>query len=411
MNVRKIGLIAARDFVATISNRGFVIGLLVMPAMLLIFAVLGPRIANARSPQVRGALVVIDRTGQVAGELKKALDPAAITRRRTEAARRTIAAAAPGVDQTAVSDAAIERAVGSVPALQVVVRPADADIAREKDWLIADQPGDRHLAVVVVQADATVKASGAGDYGGYELYEAPTLDESTESAIHESMQHALVAARLAAGRFDQTAIEAMTNVRRPQPTIVAAKGEQQAQRGVTRVLPLILGVLLFMGVMLGGQTLMTSTIEEKSSRVIEVLLAAASPLELMAGKLIGQLGTGLLVLSVYVGLGFFALYSFASAGLVDPILVAYLLAFFIITYLIFGTFMMWIGAAVDQIADAQALMGPVIVPAWQPLLTMGIGLAAAAGAVWFSAKVFKIGLLMHGKPPDFATLVRWARMA
>jgi len=176
----------------------------------------------------------------------------------------------------------------------------------------------------------------------------------------------------------------------------------------------------------------------------------------MAGKLIGQLGTGLLVLSVYVGLGFFALYSFAVGGLVDPILVVYLLAFFIITYLIFGTFMMSIGAAVDQIADAQALMGPVIVflvapyvmapmiarapnstfavvvsfippvntfammarlasstppPAWQPLLTMGIGLAAAAGAVWFSAKVFKIGLLMHGKPPDFATLVRWARMA
>ena len=40
-----------------------------------------------------------------------------------------------------------------------------------------------------------------------------------------------------------------------------------------------------------------------------------------------------------------------------------------------------------------------------------IGLGAAAAAVWFAAKVFKIGLLMHGKPPDFATLVRWAREA
>jgi hypothetical protein len=44
-------------------------------------------------------------------------------------------------------------------------------------------------------------------------------------------------------------------------------------------------------------------------------------------------------------------------------------------------------------------------------LTVLVGLAAAAAAVWFAAKIFKIGLLMHGKPPDFATLVRWARAA
>jgi ABC-2 type transport system permease protein len=50
-------------------------------------------------------------------------------------------------------------------------------------------------------------------------------------------------------------------------------------------------------------------------------------------------------------------------------------------------------------------------PIWQVLLTMVIGLGAAAAAVWFAAKVFKIGLLMHGKPPTFATLLRWARQA
>ena len=56
------------------------------------------------------------------------------------------------------------------------------------------------------------------------------------------------------------------------------------------MLPFILGMLLFIGVIIGGQTLMTSTVEEKSSRVVEVLLAAVSPFELMAGKLLGQLG-------------------------------------------------------------------------------------------------------------------------
>ena len=50
-------------------------------------------------------------------------------------------------------------------------------------------------------------------------------------------------------------------------------------------------------------------------------------------------------------------------------------------------------------------------PLWQVWLSIGIGVASAFAAVWFAAKVFRIGLLMYGKPPDFATLIRWARAA
>jgi ABC-2 type transport system permease protein len=50
-------------------------------------------------------------------------------------------------------------------------------------------------------------------------------------------------------------------------------------------------------------------------------------------------------------------------------------------------------------------------PLWQVWLSIAIGVASVLAAVWFAAKVFKIGLLMYGKPPDFATLVRWVRAA
>jgi ABC-type Na+ efflux pump permease subunit len=274
--------------------------------------------------------------------------------------------------------------------------------------------------------------------------------------IFEGLRQAIVNARLAASSLDRGAIETTMRVTRPRSIIVATGGEQQSQRAFTRSLPIILGVLMFVGVMVGGQTLMTSTIEEKSSRVIEVLLAAVSPIELMAGKLLGQLGVGLLVLAVYVGLGVLALVQFAMLGLLDPMLVLYLLVFFLITYLVFGALMMSIGAAVNQVAEAQSLMGPIMIllvapyvltpiigrapnstfsviisftppvntfammarlasgappPAWQVWLTVLVGLAAACAAIWFAAKIFKIGLLMHGKPPNVATLIRWARAA
>jgi ABC-2 type transport system permease protein len=50
-------------------------------------------------------------------------------------------------------------------------------------------------------------------------------------------------------------------------------------------------------------------------------------------------------------------------------------------------------------------------PMWQVALTLVVGLAAAVVTTWFAGKVFKVGLLMHGKAPDMRTLVRWAKQA
>jgi ABC-2 type transport system permease protein len=215
-------------------------------------------------------------------------------------------------------------------------------------------------------------------------------------------------------------------------------------------------MLLFMGVMGSGQGLLTTTIEEKSSRVMEVLLSAVSPMQLMAGKLLGHMAISLLALSLYIGLGLLALTSFSLLGLLEPKLIFYLFVFFIVSFFMIGSLMMAAGAAVNDLREAQSLMTPMMLilaspwllwmpvsrdpsstlsvivsfvppvnsftmlprmasteppPMWQVWLSIGIGIAAVVGAVWVAAKVFRIGLLMFGKPPDFATLLRWIRAA
>jgi ABC-type Na+ efflux pump permease subunit len=82
--------------------------------------------------------------------------------------------------------------------------------------------------------------------------------------------------------------------------------------------------LIFISVMTSSQYLMTTTIEEKSSRIAEVLLSAVSPMELVAGKILGQFVVGLMVLLVYLGLGLMALVSFAMLGLIDVWIIFYL---------------------------------------------------------------------------------------
>jgi ABC-type Na+ efflux pump permease subunit len=181
-----------------------------------------------------------------------------------------------------------------------------------------------------------------------------------------------------------------------------------------------------------------------------------SPLELMAGKILGQMAVSLLVLLLYIGAGVALLMSIAMIGLLDPMLVVYLLVFFFLSYLVFAAVFGAVGAAVNEMREAQSLMTPVMLmlmapwmvapiisrepnstfsvamsfippvntfammtrlasnsppPAWQVWLTVAVGLASAYGAIWFAAKVFKVGLLMHGKPPSLATLIRWARDA
>ena len=90
-------------------------------------------------------------------------------------------------------------------------------------------------------------------------------------------------------------------VERPHDRAARALGDRHRRRrsattvgGFAFVLPLAFMLLLFISVMGSGQGLLTTTIEEKSSRVIEVLLSAVSPMQLMAGKLLGHMAVSLL---------------------------------------------------------------------------------------------------------------------
>jgi ABC-2 type transport system permease protein len=455
--MKKVGLIAGREFLAAVANRGFVIGLLLMPVLLSIMAfVVGPRLMNATSRQISGVVAVIDPTGVVVAELKAALDPSAIARRRAETTARALAnapAAVRGV--VGNSGTALDAVLAGTPRLEIVERPPSADVQREKSWLTAPSTGARHLALVVVQPDA-VEAKVGSDFGSYDVYVPANLDERVEGTLYEGFREAVLTARIRGRNLDRKQVEAVMRVARPISVTVTAGDERKTNVGFNRSLPFIFGGLLVFGIMIGGQTLLTSLIEEKSSRVVEVLLSAVSPLELMAGKILGQMAVSMLVLALYTGAGLALLMSFAMIGLLDPMLIVYLVIFFLISYLLFAAAFGAVGAAVNEMREAQSLMTPVMLalmspwmlgpmiarepnstfavvtsfippvntfammtrltsssppPAWQVWATVVVGLASALAVTWFAAKVFKVGLLMHGKAPSFSTLVRWAREA
>lgn len=443
--MKKIVQIAVREFVTTVLTKAFLIGLLVLPAMAAIGILVVPRLIGAHTPTVTGQVAVVDPTGRVTAELRKMLNrpppvPAAL--RRAFATR-------PGTSSIAA-------ALTAGPKLTLLARPADADLGREKAWLASHGDGPAHVALAVIDANAVHARPGETRLGSYALYVPPRQDVRVETAVHRALHDAIVAARIRAQGLDPAAIDRLVDVPRVSSITVSENGERKTVAGLNMIVPFAFMFLLFMGVFGSGQGLLTTTIEEKSSRVVEVLLSAVSPMQLMAGKLFGHMAISLLGMSLYLGVGLAALSSFSLFGLLDPSLIAYLLLFFVLTFLVIGSLMMAIGAAVNELREAQSLMMPMTLvmilpwffwapisrdptstlsiaasmippvnsfamllrltsnappPAWQIWLSVAISCLAVVASVWVAAKVFRIGLLMFGRPPSFATLVKWIRDA
>ncbi|MEN0020413.1 MAG: ABC transporter permease [Planctomycetota bacterium] len=462
--------VAWREFASTALTKGFIIGALVVPALLVpIIALIGFLISTAEPPAERGVVAVIDQSGAVTDVFAERINPEAIAERRGDQAEEFVEAANKATSGALgnAGEQAAKAAIGSVPQLQVIaVDPGDdleAAIADQQELLKGDAPRedvDRLIALAVIDPDAVVedadRADDAPRFGGYQLFVRTKLDDRTTNELRSSLSWSIREQRFKAAGVDRTEIAELERVASGRTQEVTEEGTRDVAFGLNQILPFAIMFLLFMGVMTGGQYLLTTTVEEKSSRVIEVLLSAVSPMQLMFGKILGQMIVGLALLITYNSLGIIALIVFERLDIIKADVLIYMMIFFLLAYITFAAFMAAIGAAVNELREAQSLMTPIILllivsfylsmpvsqdpdatyavvlsfippvspfimltriasteppPLWQAWLAIGINAIAAYASVWLAAKVFRIGLLMFGKPPSFGTLIKWVRMA
>jgi ABC-2 type transport system permease protein len=460
----KVLLVAVREFKATVLTKGFIIGI-VLPLIMAAFMLgLMPILKNLRPPAVRGAVAVIDPTGEIAPLLQKELSPERLAeraRKRQERQRDQAQKLASGMVGQEKAEQAMAAASGmsaqfdSVPSLRVEVLPPDADPAKEKEFLRAKGDAGR-LALIVISGNA-VEPDAQGILGGYQPFVRSVLDERAQGTIGRAVRTAIADARFARANYDPALIEKLSDVREEQSVSITATGERLSIPGARYIVPIAFILLLMISGFTGGQYLLTTTIEEKSNRVVEVLLSAVSPMELMVGKILGQMGVGLLLLMTYTGLGIAALITFALLDVLSWTHLAYLLVFFFLAFFMIASLFAAVGSAVTEVHEAQSLIGPVMIvlivpwllmpaivespnstlsvvlsltppiapfvmvqriaastepiPVWQIFGAIAVAAWTAVFAAWAAAKIFRIGILMYGKPPNLATLLRWVRQA
>lgn len=467
--MKKTLYVAGREFMATVSTKGFVFGILLTPLVVVACILLIPKYMTKTPPKTQGEIVVVDPSGRIEATLADYLKPERFAERREKAKRdldkktpeavRQQVKASPGGE--AAFKNSIDAALGSVPHLSIVRLANGSNVEALKEPLKTPLPkpgseGMPRLAVIVLKGDAITPTPGSERLGTYDLFIRDKLDDRLVDDIAAGMKEALIAARLESTGLDPARMKALTTVERPDSVTVTATGDRETNEALNILIPAAFMILLLVSVMTSGQYLLTSTVEEKSTRVVEVLLSAVSATQLMTGKILGQMAVGFLVLVLYAGMAFAALVSFASAGLLDPALLAFLFVFYVLAYFSFASMMAAAGSAVNEMREAQSFMTPVMLlmmvpwliwlpltrepnsmlavtlsflppfsnfvmllrmssvappPLWQAMLAVVTSAAGAVVLVWVAAKIFRVGLLMFGKPPTFATLVKWARMA
>ncbi len=368
--MKRILRVAAREYASTVLTKGFIIGAFIVPAIVTAAIPLIVILTNqAVAPQVKGRIALIDRSQMVAVEVGKRLDL-----ERAEANKKTIeaetAAEAGGDFFERMKQKQLQRVAAStaILTLETIDQATTSDEAKELIRSDESEGDDSLVAVIEVDADAVAKPQDQEQFGGYAIFVKPGLDDRNISFIRDAIRGSIKTARYAQNGVTASEIEALVNVVGKDTQEVTATGEREGTEVLRLMLPFAFMLLIMISVMIGGQYLLTTTVEEKSSRVVEILLSAISPMQLMTGKIIGQMGVGFTIMLIYGGLSGGALLVFGLGDVLSVQSVVLLVVYFVLAYSMIASLLAAVGSAVNDLREAQALQTPVMMFTMLPYL-------------------------------------------
>ena len=411
----KVLAVARREFIATVKTKAFVLSVVLMP-VIMVGAIYGTewvqRLAIKEQLPLR-RLAVIDRSERVLADLEAQF-------------------------------AAYNQERPSQPMELATLPASETDTAALADRV----NGDEFYGYLIVSADA-VEADGGCVLARKDSH------LQTGLRLEEMVKGAIVSARFRQAGIDRAQVETLSAQAIPIEWLDAKTGEPVSSDRAARMLtPYAFMFLLFMGTFVIAQGLLTTVIEEKSSRVVEVLLSAVSPTQLMAGKIVGTAFVGLALIAVWGGAGFASASAYNLGELVSGYRVTISLLYFVPGFLLIAALMAAMGSACNELKEAQSMVFPLSLltmipmifgfyflehpasafsialshvppitpfvmvlrvcadpdtPIWQIVTTLVLLWVSVGVTIWAAGKIFRVGVLMYGKPPSVRELLRWVR--
>jgi ABC-2 type transport system permease protein len=423
MNFSKVFFVARREYLARVRNKWFVIITLFVPVMMAAPVFIGSLIQRTDVDEVRISILDVG-TGQAAAIQAKLQD--------------------------------IESFVLTITDRQTVsMFEADAARATQRQRVL-DEDIDGYL---LLEPDEEL-----GIRGHYLARE--TGNVVILGTIENRLRQVALETYLAGSGLDTSRVNSLVSWDL-ETTQISAEGDEAGGFERAYFTTFMLAMVLYITVLMAGQQMGNSIIEEKASRLIELILGAITAAEFMTGKIVGVLSTALTQLAAWVSLalllGLYVLPMFAMGGggdldlmsFFDPALIFYFGVLFILGYVFYSVLYAVAASTCSTSEDFQQISFPLMLPVmmsfffvfyvitnpastmtrivslfppatplvmlarinvlrpplWEIWLSILLLMLTTALAVWVSAKIFRFTLLMQGKRPSIGTVIRLFRAA
>lgn len=420
--MNKLLLIIQREYTTLVARKSFIVITLLIPFLFVAIGAVPVLISEWNNSGSAEAVTVIDETGRLAG------------------------------------------VIPDTESFRFIPLKGEAGSTDVKSFF--DQAGNSMSALVVIPANVL-------DSAKVNIYSKSTVNMALVSHVTESLNDTLTAVKIASmgvPNLDKMVKEAQVDIDVNSVKLSDDGTESEASTTAAMVLGMVLAFITYMFVLTYGAMIMNSVIEEKTNRIVEVIVSSCKPFQLMMGKIIGVALVGLtqfliwaILISVAVGgLGI----SLANDQMSDLAVVfnaiqsvnlvsifTCFVVYFLGGYLLYASLFAGFGSAVDQASDASQFTSPIIivmvvalyagigcmenpngsmamwcsmipftspivmmvrlpydVPFWQIAVSVALLYGTAFGLVWVSSRIYRIGILRYGKKFTFKEIMGWVKM-
>ena len=437
--MRKFLAVLKREYIQRVRARMFIVSTILLPLVMSLFGIVPAVILSidAGGPM---RIAVVDETGKMYGRLENAI----------------------ASDQPAAEEGEQNRPGPEMPgrAFQLESVPSvGPDASEERSKLEARVRAKELDGYLILPADfvqrgkAEFSSNNPGD-----LLSGRLLQTALNRAVREQ--------RLIEAKVDTPTRQALFQPVDLQSVRVGAPGEARDSGGGGGrfVLVFAVGFIMYLAILMYGQVILSAVIEEKETRIAEILFSSVKPFTLMMGKLVGVSLVALTQLAIWAtAFSAFALYGvnlLASRGLkatsIPNIPLAHYIyfgLFFLLGYFIYATIYALVGSMVTTTQEGGQLAMPIILilvvsfylflpvsrspdspfsfwismvpfsapvamlvrivtqtpPFWQIALSLAIGFGTVILIMWFASRIYRVGMLMYGKRASIPEALRWAR--
>ena len=356
----------------------------------------------------------------------------------------------PSLDMDSIDKQQTLEEAGRISFLRV--EPAGRDAAavvREYEQKVLKKEIDGLLLIPAgVEADRKVS-----------YYSTSVSDFTTIKFIESTLRTAISKRLLLEKQIDPAVVDEATREISMDTFKVKKEGTTKSDSGMDYMMSLFMIVILFMILINYGQMIMRGVLEEKNSRISELLISSARSTHIFYGKLLGIGLAGLTQVALWIVLAavlvsrFSGMVDAAILSFLTPEIALYFVIFFILGFFTYAIPYAFIGAAVNTDQEAQqfasvlsvliivpyilgisALQNPnsaltvtaslfplftpilmfmrittAVPPLWQIVTSIGLCILTIWGLAWLGAKIFRVGMLMYGKKPSLGEILRWIR--